>query len=145
MSTTLAHDAVANSGRRRFLQQSAVLGGGLVLGFHLPPASHAATKAGAAAHLRRNRVFVTMATGGSRAIRDSQEYLRRAGASARQMLVGAAADGWQVPAAEFIAANSWITHTPRCTSAAASGGVARSRISCTRRWASRSRPNARCS
>ena len=33
-------------------------------------------------HLRRGRVFRTMQTGGSRSIRDSQEYLRQAGAAA---------------------------------------------------------------
>src|SRR5712691_9150666 len=41
--------------------------------------------------LRRNRAWGSMATGGSRSIRDSQEYLRRAGATAREMLLPAAA------------------------------------------------------
>src|SRR6267154_2687766 len=39
-----------------------------------------------AEHVRRNRVWGSMATGGSRSIRDSQEYLRQAGAVAREML-----------------------------------------------------------
>jgi isoquinoline 1-oxidoreductase beta subunit len=63
-------------------------------------------------HLRRNRIFRTMLTGGSRSIRDSQEYLRTAGAAARLMLTSAAARRWNVPVAECVAANSLITHTP---------------------------------
>ena len=63
-------------------------------------------------HLRRNRIFHTMLTGGSRSIRDSQEYLRTAGAAARLMLTSAAAQHWGVPVAECVAANSIITHTP---------------------------------
>src|SRR5256714_14173136 len=53
-----------------------------------------------------------MATGGSRSIRDSQEYLRQAGAAAREMLVAAAAQRWKVPASECDAENGVITHTP---------------------------------
>src|SRR5262245_11318450 len=49
-------------------------------------------------NLRRNRVFGDMLTGGSRSIRDSNEYLRKAGAAARTMLVTAAAQRWNVPA-----------------------------------------------
>ncbi len=63
-------------------------------------------------HLRRNRIFRTMLTGGSRSIRDSQEYLRTAGAAARLMLTSAAARRWGVPVTECVAANSIITHTP---------------------------------
>ena len=63
-------------------------------------------------HLARNRVYVSTSTGGSRAIRDSQAYLRKAGATARVMLVQAAAEKWGVPAAECSAANSVITHGP---------------------------------
>ena len=62
-------------------------------------------------HIRRNRIFGSMSTGGSRAIRESQEYLRKAGASAREMLVAAAAQSWGVPAAECKAAKSVITHS----------------------------------
>jgi isoquinoline 1-oxidoreductase beta subunit len=61
-------------------------------------------------HVRRNRIFGSMSTGGSRSIRESQEYLRRAGASAREMLVAAAAREWGVPAAECKASASVITH-----------------------------------
>ena len=63
-------------------------------------------------NLARNRVWGNFSTGGSRGIRDSQEYVRKGGATARMMLVQAAADSWKVPAAECVAANSVITHTP---------------------------------
>ncbi len=63
-------------------------------------------------HLRRNRIFGSMLTGGSRSIRDSHEYLRQAGAAARIMLTTAAAQQWGVPVSECMAANSLITHTP---------------------------------
>jgi isoquinoline 1-oxidoreductase beta subunit len=65
-----------------------------------------------AEHVRRNRVFVTMATGGSRAIRDSNVYLRKAGATAREMLIGAASQRWGVPASECHAEKSVVTHQP---------------------------------
>ncbi len=68
--------------------------------------------ASVAEHLRRNRVYVTFSTGGSRSIRSSHEFLRQAGAAAREMLVAAAAKQWGVPAAECRAANSIITHLP---------------------------------
>ena len=61
-------------------------------------------------HIRRNRIFGSMSTGGSRGIRESQEYLRKAGASAREMLVAAAAQEWGVPVAECTAAKSVISH-----------------------------------
>ena len=53
-----------------------------------------------------------MSTGGSRSVRSSQEYLRKAGAAAREMLVAAAAQRWNVPAAECQTAKSVITHKP---------------------------------
>jgi isoquinoline 1-oxidoreductase beta subunit len=56
--------------------------------------------------------FGSMGTGGSRAIRESQEMLRKAGASAREMLLAAAAAKWGVPRAELKAENSVITHIP---------------------------------
>ncbi|MGD2139859.1 MAG: molybdopterin-dependent oxidoreductase [Burkholderiales bacterium] len=61
-------------------------------------------------HIRRNRIFNSMSTGGSRGIRDSQEYVRQAGAAARHMLIQAAARDWGVPASECQAQNSIITH-----------------------------------
>jgi isoquinoline 1-oxidoreductase beta subunit len=42
----------------------------------------------------------------------SHEYVRKGGATARMMLVQAAANGWSVPVAECTAANSVITHKP---------------------------------
>jgi isoquinoline 1-oxidoreductase beta subunit len=61
-------------------------------------------------HVRRNRIFGSMSTGGSRGIRDSQEYVRKGGAAAREMLVLAAAQQWGVPAAECSVAKGVITH-----------------------------------
>jgi isoquinoline 1-oxidoreductase subunit beta len=60
----------------------------------------------------RKRVWGDFSTGGSRGIRESNEYVRKGGATARVMLVQAAADGWKVPASECSAANSVITHKP---------------------------------
>jgi len=62
-------------------------------------------------HIRRNRVWGSMSTGGSQSIRSSQAYLRQAGATAREMLIAAAAQKWNVPAGECVAAASVITHT----------------------------------
>jgi isoquinoline 1-oxidoreductase beta subunit len=58
----------------------------------------------------RKRVWGNFSTGGSRGIRESQEYVRKGGATARQMLVQAAANEWKVPAAECKAAKGVITH-----------------------------------
>jgi isoquinoline 1-oxidoreductase beta subunit len=63
-------------------------------------------------NLARKRVWGDMSTGGSRGIRTSHDYVRRGGATARMMLVQAAADAWGVPAAECTTASSVITHTP---------------------------------
>jgi isoquinoline 1-oxidoreductase beta subunit len=59
----------------------------------------------------RKRVWGEFGTGGSRGIRTSHEYVRKGGASARMMLIQAAANEWKVPASECSAANSIITHT----------------------------------
>ncbi len=61
-------------------------------------------------NVRRKRLWGDMAAVGSRTIRNSQEYLRKAGANAREMLVAAAAQKWNVPASECVAANSVVTH-----------------------------------
>jgi isoquinoline 1-oxidoreductase beta subunit len=63
-------------------------------------------------NLARKRLWGDYNTTGSRAIRDSQEYVRKGGAAARQMLIQAAANEWKVPASECTAANSEITHNP---------------------------------
>ncbi|WP_456621355.1 MULTISPECIES: molybdopterin cofactor-binding domain-containing protein [unclassified Bradyrhizobium] len=60
----------------------------------------------------RKRVWGDFSTGGSRGIRSSQDYVRKGGATARVMLIQAAADQWKVPASECTVANSVITHTP---------------------------------
>ncbi len=63
-------------------------------------------------NLRRKRIWGDMSTGGSRSIRASQEALRKAGATAREMLIAAAAARWDVAAAECLAHDSVITHRP---------------------------------
>jgi isoquinoline 1-oxidoreductase subunit beta len=60
----------------------------------------------------RKRAWGDFSTGGSRGIRTSQDYLRKGGATARMMLIQAAANEWKVPAGECTAANSIITHAP---------------------------------
>ncbi|MBR1202004.1 MULTISPECIES: xanthine dehydrogenase family protein molybdopterin-binding subunit [unclassified Bradyrhizobium] len=60
----------------------------------------------------RKRAWGDFSTGGSRGIRTSQDYVRKGGATARVMLIQAAANEWKVPATECKAANSVITHTP---------------------------------
>ncbi|MES2324972.1 MAG: molybdopterin cofactor-binding domain-containing protein [Pseudomonadota bacterium] len=63
-------------------------------------------------NLARKRPWGSFGTGGSQGIRGSHDYVRKGGASARIMLVQAAADEWKVPAGECVAAKSVITHTP---------------------------------
>jgi len=60
--------------------------------------------------VKRKRAWGDFSTGGSRGIRTSHEYVRKGGAAARMMLVQAAANQWNVPASECVAANSVITH-----------------------------------
>jgi isoquinoline 1-oxidoreductase subunit beta len=60
----------------------------------------------------RKRAWGDFSTGGSRGIRTSQDYVRKGGATARMMLIQAAANEWKVPAAECTAAKSVITHSP---------------------------------
>lgn len=61
-------------------------------------------------NLARNRAWGNFSTGGSRGIRESNEYVRKGGATARTMLVQAAADRWGVPAVECVAVKGTITH-----------------------------------
>jgi isoquinoline 1-oxidoreductase beta subunit len=61
------------------------------------------------AQVRRKRVWGDMASVGSRTIRFSQEYLRKGGAQAREMLVAAAAQAWGVQPAQCRVASSVIT------------------------------------
>src|SRR4029453_17645361 len=62
------------------------------------------------ANLARDRVWKDMATGGSRGIRGSNDYVRQGGAAARMMLLQAAANQWNVPVEQCKAANGVITH-----------------------------------
>ena len=68
--------------------------------------------AAASENRRRDNVYQSMSTGGSRSVRGSQDYLRMAGAVTRELLVSAAAARWNVPVEECSAANSEITHVP---------------------------------
>jgi isoquinoline 1-oxidoreductase beta subunit len=150
--------------RRKFLKQSAAIGGGLTVGFCVPEAlaqdaagaeinawvvirpddtviiRYARSEMGqgsmtsapmlvaeelacdwkkvrieyasANSNVKRKRAWGDMAAVGSRTIRQSQEYLRKGGATAREMLIAAAAQQWGVPATQCTAANSVITHGP---------------------------------
>jgi isoquinoline 1-oxidoreductase beta subunit len=62
--------------------------------------------------VKRNNVWGSFSTGGSRGIRTSHEYVRKGGAAARMMLIQAAANQWNVPASECTAADSVISHGP---------------------------------
>ena len=61
-------------------------------------------------NLARDRVWKNMSTGGSRGIRESQEYVRQAGAAARMMLIQAAATQWGVPASDVSAKDGILHH-----------------------------------
>jgi len=79
-------------------------------------------------NLARARVWGNFSTGGSRGIRESQQYVREGGARARLMLVQAAADGWGVPAADCQVAKGVITHPAsnrRTTYGAVAGAAAK--------------------
>jgi len=75
-------------------------------------------------NLQRNHVWGSMSTGNSTSIKVSQESLRRAGAAAREMLIGAAATQWNCPASECRAANGVIIH-PASGRSARFGALAR--------------------
>ncbi|MGD1990473.1 MAG: molybdopterin-dependent oxidoreductase [Chromatiales bacterium] len=62
--------------------------------------------------LARDRAWGSFSTGGSQGIRGSHDYVRKGGAVAREMLIEAAAESWDVPMDECVAANSIITHKP---------------------------------
>src|SRR6516162_10005282 len=63
-------------------------------------------------NLRRNRVWGSLSTGNSTSIKASQESLRRAGATVRELLIGAASARWGCSPSECRAANGVITHLP---------------------------------
>jgi isoquinoline 1-oxidoreductase subunit beta len=57
-----------------------------------------------------NKVYGSLSTGGSRAVRETGVIVQQAGASARERLIAAAAKRWNVPASECAAAMSKVTH-----------------------------------
>ncbi|MEA2997315.1 MAG: isoquinoline 1-oxidoreductase subunit beta [Alphaproteobacteria bacterium] len=61
--------------------------------------------------LYKNLIFGVQGTGGSSAIANSYEQMRKVGAAARAMLVSAAAAEWNVPAAEITVENGIIRHS----------------------------------
>ena len=63
-------------------------------------------------NLARERIWGSFSTGGSQGIRGSQLYVRKGGAIAREMLIEAAAEAWDVPRDECRVSASVITHTP---------------------------------
>jgi isoquinoline 1-oxidoreductase beta subunit len=74
----------------------------------------------------RKRVWGDFSTGGSRGIRESNEYVRKGGAQARMMLLQAAANQWEVPASECKVSKGVITHAAsgRTTTYGAVAGAA---------------------
>lgn len=66
--------------------------------------------AGASTKHYNNLFWGAQGTGGSTAIANSFEQMRTAGATARAMLVNAAAAQWKVPASEITVANSVVSH-----------------------------------
>lgn len=60
--------------------------------------------------LYKNFAMGMQGTGGSSAMANSYEQMRRAGAVARAMLVAAAAQRWQVPASEMTVAQGVVSH-----------------------------------
>jgi isoquinoline 1-oxidoreductase beta subunit len=63
-------------------------------------------------NIRRRRAWGDMSTSGSRSVRSSQQALRLAGATAREMLIAAAAARWGLPPSQCRAEGSIITHLP---------------------------------
>lgn len=61
-------------------------------------------------HIRMNNAWGDMLTVGSRTIRNSQDYLRNAGATARAMLVAAAAEEWDVDPADITVERGVVRH-----------------------------------
>jgi isoquinoline 1-oxidoreductase subunit beta len=61
-------------------------------------------------NVARKRVWGNFNSSGSRAIRESQEYVRKGGAAAREMLKQAAANEWKVPVSELAVTKGVITH-----------------------------------
>jgi isoquinoline 1-oxidoreductase subunit beta len=60
--------------------------------------------------LYKNLLFGVQGTGGSSAISNSYEQMRKVGAAAREMLIATAADEWKVPAGEITVEKGMIKH-----------------------------------
>jgi isoquinoline 1-oxidoreductase beta subunit len=73
-----------------------------------------------------NTLMGSQITGGSTSIRDAWEPLRTAGATARALLVSAAAARWKVPAAECRAAGGHVLHGDKSLSYGALAAAAAS-------------------
>jgi isoquinoline 1-oxidoreductase subunit beta len=69
-----------------------------------------AEHAPADANLYKNFLLGSQGTGGSTAMANSYEQMRKAGAAARAMLVEAAAQSWRVPAGEIIIERGVLRH-----------------------------------
>jgi isoquinoline 1-oxidoreductase beta subunit len=63
-------------------------------------------------HAYTQNLLKAQATGGSTSVRAFFIPLRQAGAAARTMLIGAAAERWRVPPSECVVARGVITHQP---------------------------------
>src|SRR5262249_17955758 len=61
-------------------------------------------------NVRRGRPWGDMSTGASRSVRASELALRRAGATARELLIASAAARWEVAASQCRAQDGMITH-----------------------------------
>jgi len=61
-------------------------------------------------NLARKRVWGSFSTGGSRGVRESHDYVRKGGATARLMLVQAAADEWKVATTECTTLKGVVQH-----------------------------------
>lgn len=61
-------------------------------------------------NLARSRAWGNMSTGGSRGVRESNEYVRKGGALARALLIQAAANRWDVPVVSCTTASGWVHH-----------------------------------
>jgi isoquinoline 1-oxidoreductase subunit beta len=66
-------------------------------------------------NLARQRAWGNFSTGGSRGIRESHDYVRKGGATARTLLIQAAADEWKVNPAECKVDKGIITHGTKRT------------------------------
>lgn len=61
-------------------------------------------------NLARDRVWGSFSTGGSRGVRESHDYMRKGGATARAMLMQAAAAQWQVPVSDVTTSQGQVRH-----------------------------------